>query len=89
MYKGEGLFRKIFQEEIRIQIPGAALLLKAGKQEEAARWYEEVLKKIPNHYTGNWQLLLYYKEQGEYEKAKKRGEEIICNFGQIRSCKPK
>lgn len=74
-------FLEKYSEEIRIQIPGAALLLKAGKQEEAARWYEEVLKKIPNHYTANWQLLLYYKEQGEYEKAKKRGEEIIRNFG--------
>lgn len=74
-------FLEKYSEEIRIQIPGAALLLKAGKQGEAAHWYEEVLKKIPNHYTANWQLLLYYKEQGEYEKAKKRGEEIIRNFG--------
>ena len=65
------------------------MLLKAGKQEEAARWYEEVLKKIPNHYTANWQLLLYYKEQGEYEKAKKEARRSSVILEQIRSFKPK
>lgn len=70
---------EIYPEEVRLEIPAATLFWNAGKKEEAAKYYEKILEDIPGHYMANRQLFTYYKETGEYEKAKKRGEEIMRN----------
>lgn len=66
--------------EIRLDLQAANLLWKAGEQESAALYYRQVLKVIPKHYIANKNLFIYYKEKKEYQKAKKRGEEILRNY---------
>lgn len=48
----------------------ASVKWKLGKKEEAAGYYEGLLREVPDHYLANKMLGRYYMEKEEYEKAK-------------------
>lgn len=66
-----------YPDEVRLLIPAATIFWDEGDKEKAAECDEKILQIIPNNYAANRQLLIYYKEKEEYEKAKKHGEEIM------------
>lgn len=60
-----------YGQDLRLNVFGGEVLWEAGEGSASAECFERVLTEIPDHYMANKYLAMYYRAEGEYEKAKK------------------